>query len=95
MSSDHNMNLTLGAWPLLEVDQIIRSTWNIHPHRPPMDLLFGNRFDNDWTEEYEQELLHEAVQKSSVVGGRDRLNLIQTSQQESVSEDVPRLSDVV
>ena len=71
----------------------VQTVSNIDEHRPPLDVLFGNRFDNAWTRGREDELLNEAAKKSSGARDRDFLNLVHSIQQESLSEDVPRLAD--
>ena len=60
--------------------------------RPPIELLFGGRFDAEWTEDLEKRLLDSAAQKAFLSPDEDRQNLIHTAQQESLSNDVPRLT---
>jgi hypothetical protein len=59
--------------------------------RPPLEVLFGGRFQGEWTREREDRLLALAVDKSSPSPERDRANFIHTAQQESLEDDVPRL----
>ena len=64
---------------------------NVRTERPPLDLLFGGRFTSDWTQELEKQLLNSAAEKAFGTPDEDRQNLIHTAQQESLSDDVPRL----
>ncbi len=66
---------------------------NVDADRPPLDVIFGGRFTSDWTRTREDELLNEAVRRSAGPRDQDLLNLIHATQQESLSDDVPRLSD--
>jgi hypothetical protein len=65
---------------------------NVDVDRPPMESLFAGRFNDAWTQSVEDQLLSEAVKKPSVPD-RDFLNLAHTAQHETISEDVPRLSE--
>jgi len=67
---------------------------NVDTNRPPLEALFGGRFNDEWTQAREDQLLSEAVKKSaSSVGDQDFFNLVHTAQQESISEDIPRLTE--
>jgi len=70
----------------------VEVTCNVDVGRPPLEVLFAERFSDSWTREKEDELLGEAVKKPSVPD-RDFFNLAHTAQHETVSEDAPRLSD--
>jgi hypothetical protein len=65
---------------------------NVRKSRPPLDLLFGGRFDSEWTEELEHRLLSSAAEKAFANHDEDKQNLVHTAQQESLSNDVPRLT---
>ena len=70
----------------------VEVTSNVDVGRSPLEALFAGRFKDGWTREAEEQLLHEAVKKPAAPD-RDFLNLAQTAQHETVSEDAPRLSE--
>jgi len=70
----------------------VEVTSNVDVGRSPLESLFARRFKDGWTRETEDQLLSEVVKKPAVPD-RDFLNLAQTAQHESVSEDAIRLSE--
>jgi hypothetical protein len=65
---------------------------NVDVDRPPLEAIFAGRFTDNWTHEGEDRLLSEAVKKPAAPD-RDFLNLAHTAQNETVSENAPRLSE--
>jgi len=62
---------------------------------PPLSHLFGGEFDNVWTDELEEGLLAEIAAKypaASASNSQDFVDALYSNQQESLSEDIPRLS---
>ena len=59
--------------------------------RPPLEVLFGGRFQGAWTREKEDRLLALAGDRASADSDTDRANFIHTAQQESLEDDVPRI----
>ena len=86
--------MATGSSPILVVPQsAAQVASNVNESRPPLDVIFGGRFAGDWTRAKEDALLARAAEKIARPSEQDLLNLIQSSQQESLSDDVPRLSD--
>jgi hypothetical protein len=74
----------------VSVSEITSPAINVAAH-PPLEVLFGGRFQDEWTRDHEDKLLALAVDKASASPDSDRANFIHTAQQESIDGDVPRL----
>jgi hypothetical protein len=62
--------------------------------RPPLQGVFGNRFNSDWTKDVENSLLNEIVERRLASGPLpDRTGLfIYSNQQEDITLESPRLT---
>jgi hypothetical protein len=62
--------------------------------RPPLQGVFGNRFNSDWTNDVENSLLNEIVERRLASGPLpDRTGLfIYSNQQEDITLESPRLT---
>jgi hypothetical protein len=65
---------------------------NVQADRPPLETVFRDRFNNEWTQAQEDELLAMALKKGASPE-RDLFNLVHTAQHESVSDELPRLTE--
>ena len=76
-----------GNADILTISQPTNQTaCNVDTARPPLEALFGGRFDDRWTRAREEELLAKAVKKSaSSTNKQDFFNFVHTSQHETVS----------
>lgn len=65
----------------------------VNAEYPTLDNIFADRFAEDWTRDHENELLARMVKnKGSGRNDSELLNLVHSSQQESLASDVRRLS---
>ena len=72
----------------------VHTAGNVDASRPPLEALFGGRFNDQWTREKEVGLLAEGVKKSaSSTDEQAFFNFIHTAQHETLSKDAPRLTE--
>jgi len=71
---------------------VATSAVNVDPARTPLDEVFRDRFNVDWTKEIEGSLLLEAAKKG-VAPERDVYNFVHTAQHESLAPDLRRLTE--
>ena len=73
--------------------EAVRAVSNVDATRPPLEAVFGGRFNDQWTKEKEDALLTEAVKKSAASTEDESFrNFIHTAQHETLDKNAPRLS---